>query len=290
MLMRGRSAALLILPAGVLFCAFVIYPLFRGVQLSFTDAIGPVGGKFIGFDNYVKIMNDPTALKALVNTLQYTVVVVVVQNAIALFVAFWLFKLERVRSFVRAGLLLPAMMAFVAVGYLWSFIYSPLGGPLVQVMNALGLQRFEKIWLGDPDTALWAIAFVYIWMYTGYSATIFLANYLAISPSLLEAAKLDGARGWKRFRHIDWPLLAPSLTINVTLSVIGSLRVFDLPFIMTNGAPNDATQTLSLVIYNSSFASYQFAYGTSLAVALLLLTVIVGVTQATLLRRREVDL
>ena len=288
--MRGRSAALLILPAGVLFCAFVIYPLFRGVQLSFTDAIGPVGGKFIGFDNYVKIMNDPTALKALVNTLQYTVVVVVVQNAIALFVAFWLFKLERVRSFVRAGLLLPAMMAFVAVGYLWSFIYSPLGGPLVQVMNALGLQRFEKIWLGDPDTALWAIAFVYIWMYTGYSATIFLANYLAISPSLLEAAKLDGARGWKRFRHIDWPLLAPSLTINVTLSVIGSLRVFDLPFIMTNGAPNDATQTLSLVIYNSSFASYQFAYGTSLAVALLLLTVIVGVTQATLLRRREVDL
>lgn len=290
MLMRGRSAALLILPAGVLFCAFVIYPLFRGVQLSFTDAIGPVGGKFIGFDNYVKIMNDPTALKALVNTLQYTVVVVVVQNAIALFVAFWLFKLERVRSFVRAGLLLPAMMAFVAVGYLWSFIYSPLGGPLVQVMNALGLQRFEKIWLGDPDTALWAIAFVYIWMYTGYSATIFLANYLAISPSLLEAAQLDGARGWKRFRHIDWPLLAPSLTINVTLSVIGSLRVFDLPFIMTNGAPNDATQTLSLVIYNSSFASYQFAYGTSLAVALLLLTVIVGVTQATLLRRREVDL
>lgn len=288
--MRGRSAALLILPAGALFCAFVIYPLFRGVQLSFTDAIGPVGGKFIGFDNYVKIMNDPTALKALVNTLQYTVVVVVVQNAIALFVAFWLFKLERVRSFVRAGLLLPAMMAFVAVGYLWSFIYSPLGGPLVQVMNALGLQRFEKIWLGDPDTALWAIAFVYIWMYTGYSATIFLANYLAISPSLLEAAQLDGARGWKRFRHIDWPLLAPSLTINVTLSVIGSLRVFDLPFIMTNGAPNDATQTLSLVIYNSSFASYQFAYGTSLAVALLLLTVIVGVTQATLLRRREVDL
>lgn len=290
MLMRGRSAALLILPAGVLFFAFVIYPLLRGVQLSFTDAIGPVGGKFIGFDNYVKVMSDQTALKALLNTLQYTVVVVIVQNAIALFVAFWLFKLERVRSFVRAGLLLPAMMAFVAVGYLWSFIYSPLGGPLVQVMNALGLQRFEKIWLGDPDTALWAIAFVYIWMYTGYSATIFLANYLAISPSLLEAAKLDGARGWKRFRYIDWPLLAPSLTINVTLSVIGSLRVFDLPFIMTNGAPNDATQTLSLVIYNNSFASYQFAYGTTLAVALLLLTVIVGVTQATLLRRREVDL
>jgi raffinose/stachyose/melibiose transport system permease protein len=135
-----------------------------------------------------------------------------------------------------------------------------------------------------------SIAFVYIWMYTGYSATIFLANYLAIDPNLLEASQLDGTRGWTRFRHIDWPLLAPSLTINVTLSVIGSLRVFDLPFIMTQGGPNNATQTLSLAIYNASFTNFQFAYGTTIAVGLLILTVIVGVTQATLLRRREVDL
>jgi raffinose/stachyose/melibiose transport system permease protein len=236
------------------------------------------------------MFQDPTMLRALLNTLVYTVVVVVVQNGVALFVAFWLFKLKRVRNFVRASLLLPAMMAFVAVGYLWSFIYSPLGGPLDLAMNALGLHSLEKIWLGDPQTALLSIAFVYIWMYTGYSATIFLANYLAIDPSQLEAAQLDGARGWKRFRTIDWPLLAPSLTINVTLSVIGSLRVFDLPFIMTQGGPNNATQTISLDIYNSSFANFQFAYGTTLAVALLLLTVLVGVTQATLLRRREVDL
>ncbi|MCU1409152.1 MAG: hypothetical protein JWM23_1232 [Microbacteriaceae bacterium] len=288
--MRGRSAALLMLPAAALFAVFVIYPLIRGIELSFTNASGPVGGDFVGFENYVKVLDDPTALRALINTLVYTVVVVVVQNGVALFISFWLFKLERVRNFVRAGLLLPAMMAFVAVGYLWSYIYSPLGGPLNQVLDALGLHAFEQIWLGDPDTALMSIAFIYIWMYTGYSATIFLANYLAISPSLLEAAQLDGARGWRRFRLIDWPLLAPSLTINITLSVIGSLRVFDLPFIMTKGGPNDATQTLSLVIYHNSFTNFQFAYGTTLAVALLLLTVIVGVTQATLLRRREVDL
>ena len=290
MLMRGRSAALLILPAAMLFVAFVIYPLINGIQLSLTDAIGPASGKFVGLDNYVKAFTDPTAVKALKNTLGLTVVIVVVQNGISLVVAFWLFILERVRNFVRAGLLLPAMMAFVAVGYLWTYIYSPLGGPLNKVMDALGLHKLEPVWLGDPDTALWAIAFVYIWMYTGYSSTIYLANYLAIHPSLMEAAQLDGARGWTRFRTIDWPLLAPSLTINVTLSVIGGLRTFDLPFIMTQGAPDDATQTLSLVIYNNSFASYQFAYGTALAVLLLLLTVIIGVTQATLLRRREVDL
>jgi ABC-type sugar transport systems, permease components len=290
MLMRNRSAALLILPAAALVAIFVIYPLVRGVELSFTNAIGPSGGDFVGFANYARAFSDPTVQRALSNTIVYTIVVVVVQNALALFIAFWMFKIERVRNVVRAGLLLPAMMAFVAVGYLWSYIYSPLGGPLDVVMDTLGLHGLEKVWLGDPSTALMSIAAIYIWMYTGYTATIYLANYLAMSPSLLEAASLDGARGWKRFAHVDWPLLAPSFTINITLSVIGSLRVFDLPFIMTNGAPEDSTQTLSLVIYNNSFANYQFAYGTTLAVGLLLLTVIVGVTQATLLRRREVDL
>jgi raffinose/stachyose/melibiose transport system permease protein len=289
-LMRGRTAALLVLPAAILFAVFVIYPLIRGIELSFTDAIGPAGGEFVGLANYIQLFKDPTVVKAFVNTFVYTIVVVIVQNGAALFIAFWLFKLKLVRNIVRAGLLLPAMMAFVAVGYLWSFIYSPLGGPLDLVMNALGLHSLEQIWLGDPRTALMSIAFVYIWMYTGYSATIFLANYLAIDPNLLEASQLDGTRGWTRFRHIDWPLLAPSLTINVTLSVIGSLRVFDLPFIMTQGGPNNATQTLSLAIYNASFTNFQFAYGTTIAVGLLILTVIVGVTQATLLRRREVDL
>jgi raffinose/stachyose/melibiose transport system permease protein len=268
----------------------MLYPLVRGIQLSFTNAIGPAGGTFVGFANYIAMVTDPTVIRALENTLIYTVLVVVVQNAVALLLAYWLFQLKRVRNIVRASLLLPAMMAFVAVGYLWSFIYSPLGGPLDLVMDALGLHGLEKIWLGDPQTALLSIAFVYIWMYTGYATTIYLANYLAISPSLLEAAQLDGARGWTRFRTIDWRLLAPSLTINITLSVIGSLRVFDLPFIMTQGGPDNSTQTLSLDIYNNSFTNFQFAYGTAVAVALLILTVIVGVTQATILRRREVDL
>lgn len=290
MRMRGRSAALLIAPATVLFAVFVIYPLIRGVELSFTDAIGPRGGNFVGLRNYTQALHDPTVLRALENTLIYTVVVVVIQNALALFVAFWLFKLKRVRNFCRGGMLLPAMMAFVAVGYLWSYIYSPLDGPLNVVLDALGLHWIEPIWLGDPNTALMAIAAIYIWMYLGYTATIYLANYMAIDPAIIEAVSLDGAGGWRRFWNVDWHLLAPSFTINITLSVIGSLRVFDLPFIMTQGGPMDATQTLSLVIYNNSFANYQFAYGTTLAVGLLILTIIVGVTQASLLRRREVDL
>lgn len=287
MLIKGRAALILVLPAAVLFAVFVIYPLVNGIGVSFTDARGVKGGDFIGFDNYVEMFHDPIARTALRNTLVYTVVVVVVQNALALFISFWLNRVPKVRNFVRGGLLLPAMMAFVAVAYLWSFIYSPLGGPLNQVMDALGLHSLEQVWLGDPKTALLSLAVVYIWMFTGYTVTIYLANYMAIDPSVMEAAQLDGASGWRRFWYVDWHLLAPAFTINMTLTVIGSLRVFDLPFIMTSGGPDNATQTVSLAIYNASFTQFRFSYGTTLAVGLLVLTVIVGVTQATVLRRRE---
>ncbi|TDW24224.1 carbohydrate ABC transporter permease [Kribbella kalugense] len=290
MRMTRRAAVLLVVPAVAAYIVFAIYPLVRGIAVSFTDAKGLASGHFIGLQNYRVMLRDPTITAAFRNTIVYTIVVVVVQNSLALAVAWWMYSLPRIRNAIRASLLLPAMMALVAVSYLWSFIYSPLGGPLNIIMDTLGLRRLEQVWLGDPHTALMSIAAAYIWMYTGYTAAIYLSNYLAIPASVMEAAMIDGARGWKRFRTIDWPLLGPALTVNVTLATIGSLRVFDLPFIMTKGGPANSTQTLSLVIYQNSFAGFEFAYGTAIAVVLLVLTVVVGVTLTTLLRRREVAL
>ncbi|WP_052432465.1 carbohydrate ABC transporter permease [Streptacidiphilus carbonis] len=288
MRLTTRSAALLMLPATALYALFILYPTAKGLLLSLTDAHGVIGGSFIGLDNYRQAFQDPQVLAALKNTLVYTVVVVVVQNVLGLAVASWLYNSPAVRTIARTGLLMPAMMALVAVSYLWSFIYSPVGGPLDAVMNALGLHRLEMSWLGDTHTALMAIAVSYMWMYLGYTATIYLSNYLSIPQSLMEAAALDGARGLARFRHIDWPLLAPSLTVNLTLSTIGSLRVFDLPFIMTDGGPANSTQTLSYVVFQDSFHDFHFAYGTAVAVLLLVITVVVGVLLTTFLRRREV--
>jgi raffinose/stachyose/melibiose transport system permease protein len=288
MRLNTRTAALLMLPATAIYALFVLYPTVRAVLLSLTDAHGVLGGSFIGLANYRQAFQDPQVLAALENTLVYTVVVVVVQNALGLAVAYWLYNSPGVRTLARTGLLLPAMMALVAVSYLWSFIYSPIGGPLDSVMTALGLHKLELSWLGDTHSALMAIAVSYMWMYLGYTATIYLSNYLSIPESLMEAAALDGARGWTRFRKIDWPLLAPSLTVNLTLSTIGSLRVFDLPFIMTDGGPANSTQTLSYVIYQDSFQDFHFAYGTAVAVLLLVITVVVGIVLTTVLRRREV--
>lgn len=288
MRLTTRSAALLMLPATALYALFILYPTAKGLLLSLTDAHGVIGGSFIGLDNYRQAFQDPQVLAALKNTLVYTVVVVVVQNALGLALAYWLHNSPAIRTIARTGLLMPAMMALVAVSYLWSFIYSPVGGPLDGVMDALGLHSLEMSWLGDTHTALMAIAVSYMWMYLGYTATIFLSNYLSIPQELMEAAALDGARGWTRFRLVDWPLLAPSLTVNLTLSTIGSLRVFDLPFIMTDGGPANSTQTLSYVVFKDSFQDFHFAYGTAVAVLLLAITVVVGVLLTTFLRRREV--
>lgn len=288
MRLNNRSAALLMLPATTLYALFVLYPTVRAVLLSLTDAHGVRGGSFVGLANYRQLVHDPQVTAALWNTVLYTVVVVVVQNALGLGVAYWLYSNARVRTIARTGLLMPAMMALVAVSYLWQFIYSPIGGPLNALLDAVGLHSLSTSWLGDPSTALMSIAASYIWMYLGYTATIFLSNYLSIPEAVMEAAALDGARGWRRFRNVDWPLLAPSLTVNVTLSTIGSLRVFDLPFIMTDGGPANHTQTLSYVIYNDSFRDFHFAYGTAVAVLLLIITIAAGVLVTTVLRRREV--
>jgi raffinose/stachyose/melibiose transport system permease protein len=288
MRLNTRSAVLLMLPATVLYALLVIYPTVEAVRMSLTNAQGLRGGSFIGLANYRTLLHDPQVTAALKNTLIYTVVVVVVQNALGLAVAAWLFYHPKLRTLARSGMLLPAMMSLVAVAYLWEFIYSPIGGPLNTVLGGLGLGSLEQSWLGNPATALMAIAGSYIWMYLGYTATIFLANYLAIPNTIMEAAAIDGATGLRRFRYIDWRLLAPSLTVNVTLSTIGSLRVFDLPFIMTNGGPGNSTQTLSFVIYSDGFQNFQFAYATSIAVVLLVITIVASVLVTTFLRRREV--
>jgi raffinose/stachyose/melibiose transport system permease protein len=256
--------------------------------MSFTSAQGITGGHFIGLGNYRRLFSDAVVTAALRNSVVFTVFVVVVQNGLALGLAYWLHAVPAVRRFARPSLLLPAMMSTVVVGFMWSYIYSPLGGPLDAVMDGLGLHRLETVWLGDTRTALLAVAVANIWMYLGYSTTIFLSNYLAIPQEIFEAAKVDGATGWRRFRRLDWHLLAPALTVNLTLSTIGTLRVFEFPLVMTNGGPANATQTLNMVIYRASFNQFDFGYGTALAAVLLMITLVSAFPLVVLLRRREV--
>jgi raffinose/stachyose/melibiose transport system permease protein len=283
---RRRMAVLFLLPALAVYGLFVLYPLVRGVLLSFTDNMGGPVSEFVGLRQYQTLVGDQATLAALGHTLVYAAVVLVVQTSLGLFAAAVLAHRVRIRRTVSNLLLLPALMSPVMASFIWSYLYRPDGG-INTLLGSLGLEAFQRIWLGDPSIALYAVAAVNIWMFAGYSCVIFLAGYAGIPRDVLDAARIDGANRWQRFRRVEWPMLAPALTVNVTLSLIGSLGVFDFPLVLTGGGPVNSTNTLALVIYRHLLNNSDFAMAAATAVLLLVLVMTVSTAVSVLLRRRE---
>ncbi|WP_205962926.1 sugar ABC transporter permease [Psychromonas sp. SA13A] len=275
------------IPALLVLCIFFIYPISLSLQMSFTDFTGVGIGNDVGLKNYERIFSRSRYLDAITITFAFAFIVVVVQNLIGLFFATALFRLPRIRNFSRAALFTPAMMSFVIVGYVWQFIYSPYSGGLNAMLVSIGLESFQRPWLGDPSTALFAITAAHIWMFVGYSCAIFLAGYANIPTDIQEASRLDGASSWQRFCHIEFPLLAPSITINIVLATIGTLKTFELPFIMTGGGPAGATRTLSLEIMTNLFGRYKFGFASALSIVMLIVIVVVVTLMNKYLRNRE---
>ena len=287
MRMRWYVSFAFLVPALLVYGALVVFPALSGFWVSLTDFRGVGVANFVGLGNYRNIFEDSQALHAIRNSLIYTVLVVVIQNGLGLLFAVWLGSLPRIRNAVRVALFMPSMIAAIIVGFIWGYIYNPLNGPLNAALDALGLGFAKQIWLGDPNTALLAIVAVHVWMYLGHSTAIFLAGYLCIAQELLDSAAIDGASPWNRFRFIEWPLMAASTTIAVTLTTIGTLRIFDLPYVLTNGGPGDATEMFGTVIYRNAFTGYRFGYATALAVVMVLMILVISTIQNSFLRARE---
>ncbi len=282
-----RSTVLFTLPALIVLGLFFVYPIGLTVQMSFTNFTGLGVPENIGLDNYERIVSRDRYPEALWVTIKFTLVVVTVQTLAGLAFAALLHRMPAVRNFSRAALFTPAMMSFVVVGYVWQFIYSPFSGGLNALLRGAGMEGLARGWLGDPDTALYAIAIAHIWMFTGYTTAIFLAGYANIPADIDEAGRLDGASSWQRFRRLEVPLLAPSFTINIMLSTIGTLKTFELPFIMTRGGPDGATRTLSLEIIEQLFGKYRFGFASALSIVMLVIVIAVALLQNWYLRRRE---
>jgi raffinose/stachyose/melibiose transport system permease protein len=274
-------------PALALYLLLSIYPLLSGLQISLTDSTGVSAGNWVGLENFFTFFRETKHLKAIVTTLQYSLVVVVFQNVFGLALATLLDSLPAVRNQLRVFLLLPSMFSTVIAGFVWTYLYSPLGGGINEMLNLLNLDSWQQIWLGDPSIALFAVAAVHVWMYSGYSAAIFLAGFLNIPVELRDAAKIDGANAWQRFWRLDLPMLAPAITVNVTLSTIGTLRAFELPLVMTNGGPARATDTLGYQVYTAMIGDFRFGLAAAISIVLLFLVLIVAGIQNMLLRVQE---
>jgi len=290
MQMPFRVALAFLAPALMVYSLLIIYPALNGFYLSLTDSNGVNRANYIGLANYTRMFADSSFTTALRNTVIYAVLVTLMQTVLGLTLALWMGKLPWLRNGARVALFTPGMISALIVAFVWSNIYNPLSGGLNALLSAVGLGGLTRVWLGDPNTALIAVAVVNAWMYSGHSAAIFLANYLSIPPELKESAELDGASGWTMFWHIEWPLLAPATTVNTVITVISALKVFELPFIMTQGGPGGATTVLNLEIYKRAFSGNDFGYGTALTVVLLLLIVGLVLLQTRVLQARELRL
>jgi raffinose/stachyose/melibiose transport system permease protein len=276
-------------PALVVYAVVVLYPSIAGIVYAFTDWSGVGDFSFVGFDNFSTMLDDDAAKESLGNTLMLTVAIVVVQNLVGLLLALGVHAQIKTRSLLRVIFFAPAVVSPVMVAFLWKYIYNPDDNAGINgVLGALGLGGLRQDWLGDPSLALWSVAAMVIWQYAGYSMVIFLAGLQGVPDELIEAARIDGAGRWQRFRYVTWPLLAPALTINLMLSTIGGLKLFDQVYAATNGGPGTSSETLSTVLYKDAFVYGKFGYSTAIALVLALFVAAVSLVQLSYLRSREV--
>jgi raffinose/stachyose/melibiose transport system permease protein len=277
-----------LLPALALYAFVVLVPTAEGAWFSLTswDGISPVK-EFVGLDNFRALLDDEAARASIRQTVLIAVGITVIQNGVGLLLALGVDSAIKSRNILRVFLFAPAVLTPVVIAFLWQYMYAP-DGAINSLLAATGLGALEQDWLGNPSLTLWAVVAVVVWQYAGYSMVIFLAGLQSIPAEIYEAAAVDGAGAIRRFWDVIRPLLAPAITINLMLSIIGGLKLFDQVWVMTGGGPGHATETLSTLIYKDAFQFGQFGYSAALALVLTAFVAIVSGAQYRILRRQEI--
>lgn len=253
-----------IAPAMSSLLLFLFLPVVAGWILSFTDfdlyaLADPAQVRFIGLDNYRRLLNDPEFWIALRNTLYFVAVGGSLSVLVSLLAALLLdHHLTPWKGGFRTVLFLPAMTTLVAIAVVWRYLYHPRYGLVNQALGWFGIDPMD--WLGDPDWALPAIVLMTVWKNFGFNMIIFLAGLQGIPVSLYEAARIDGASAWQQFRYITLPLLGPTLRVVVLITTIGYFQWFAEPYIMTGGGPTRETLSITLLMYEQGFRWWDLGY------------------------------
>lgn len=277
---------LMVLPMLILYLVFSLFPTAFSVFFSFTDFNGvDLNFDFVGLKNYKIMISDASFFTTIKNTVIFAVAVTIVQNILGLLTALGLNQPIKSRNILRTLIFAPALISAVIVSFAWTYIYDA-NGVINAILSFLGLGSLTRTWLGEPDLALGCVILAHVWRFIGYTAVIYLANLQSISSEMLEAAKIDGAKGKESFRYIIFPMLAPSTTINVTLAFIGSLKVFDTIYTMTGGGPGDSTEVVATYIVRLMGKNYN-GYACTIAVMLTVIVIALNGFLFKFLRSRE---
>lgn len=282
-----RLALLFILPALIGFLVFMVWPLLRGIYLSFTKFNLLTPPKFNGLDNYVRMAQDPVFWNSLKVTIYYVILNIGIQTIFALVIAVMMQRLTR-RTWLRGIVLTPYLVSNVVAAMVFLWILDYQLGIGNKILTAIGIDRIP--FLSSSAWVIPTIAVINVWRHVGYTALLIFAGLQTIPETVYEAGRVDGAGEVRMFRSITVPLLRPIMALVLIITVVGSFQVFDTVAIATRGGPVDSSRVLQYYIYDMAFGRFQFGYASAMSVALLIMLVIVTFTQYRLTRAESSDL
>lgn len=265
---------LMILPAFLGFMLLFIVPTFMSFVYSLTNwSVYNSQIRFVGLKNFSKLFQDAKTIAAIEHSVKYAVMITVIQNVLAIFLAVVLNRKSRVVNFVKSITFLPAVLSIMVVGYLFQYIMTSAdGGLLNSIIQSFGGKSVN--WLGNEKLALYSVLITQVWQWTGWSMVIYIANLKSIDSTLYEAAEIDGATSIQTFWRITLPLLYPAASFNILMSLIGGMKMFDAVFVMTKGGPGYATETIMTTLIREGFNSGKTAYACAFAVVFFIIVFI----------------
>lgn len=287
---RTLSPYLLLAPALLLLAGFVYLPVLENFRYSLHrwSALSPTW-TFVGLDNYRQLLADQVVWASLRNNVLYAVISLVFQVGLALVLAAILeAKLfpDRLSSFFRISLFIPSILPITVIGVLWTLLYQPSLGLIAQGMESVGLGGYARAWLGEEQTALFAVIAVSQWQWMGYICVLFIVAIRAIPRELYEAAEIDGAGRVRQFLYVTLPGVRETTLLMASITIYGAVKVFDIVWVMTAGGPNNSSEVLATYMYRSAFRNDVVGYAATIAVLMFALSLVFGLLQLRLQRER----
>ena len=272
---RKNKVAILIfmLPATILFTAIIILPIFMSAYYSLLEWNGFTEGTFVGLQNYIELFTNPSVGfgKTIANAFVFAGLSVFIQLPLALLLALTIGKGIKGERFFMAVFFIPVLLSTTVIGQLWSKIYNPQYGIVNTFLRAVGLEQWCRTWLGDKNTALFACFIPMLWQYVGYHMLLMYAGIKSLPQDVKEAAMIDGASQWQLNRHVIIPMIKPVIRMCVIFAVTGSLKAFDLIYVLTNGGPSHASEVPSTQMISMIFTRGRYGFGSSIAMFIIFL-------------------
>lgn len=283
---RNQVLFLFTMPILIMYCVFFIVPLLMGMKNSFTDWSGTSADyNFIGVQNYIKIFQDERFRNALVFNFKYTFLLTVATVVISLIVAVVLNQKIKARGFFRSIYFLPAILSLVTVGLIWNELFYRM---IPAIGEATGWSLFQSSWLGSPKLAMYAILIVNLWQGCATPIVLLIAGLQSVPVDLYEAASIDGATAWEKFKCITIPYLIPVLNMVIVTCVKGGLTTFDYIKAMTDGGPMQSTESVGILIYNHAMQEGKFGYSVAESMILFVIIALVSIVTMRMSNSRKV--